>query len=204
MTMVPTRFEAALARIDAANTEDPNLESEGGSFLPKELLYGRRMSLMLDRFEPQASEAMRLAVRAQHIQRWKIPRDTYPQDRAGYLQWRTRLYEFHAQAVSTILRELGYPEVLVTHVADAVAKKHLKESPETQLLEDIAGLVFLQHYLAGFAEAHREYSEDKWVNIIQKTWVKLSPRAHAFALGGGIELPARLASLVKRAVSAVA
>src|ERR1700687_5071845 len=91
------RFERAIARFDAANAEDPNREPADGREWPKELLYAERMSAMLERFAPDASETLRLAARCQHIQRWKIPRAEYPMDRIGYLQWRKRLNKLHAQ-----------------------------------------------------------------------------------------------------------
>ena len=116
--MAPTfepseRFELAIERIDAANAEDPNFEMAEGEEHPKELLYSRRMTAALDRFAPDAPETIRLAVRAQHIQRWKIPRADYPRDRPGYRRWRTDLGKFHAETAGGILREVGYDEVFV-------------------------------------------------------------------------------------------
>ena len=137
----PKRFDAAIAAFDAANAEDPNRD-EGR---PKELLYAQRMSAMLDRFAPDASEAVRLAVRAQHIQRWKTPRASYPMDRQGYLQWRTGLYKFHAETAGRILQEAGYDAGTIERVQAAVGKKGLKVNAETQLLEDVTDLVFLEH-----------------------------------------------------------
>ncbi|HHJ16050.1 MAG TPA: DUF4202 family protein, partial [Gammaproteobacteria bacterium] len=75
------RFEQAVALIDAANAEDPNEASISGEKYPKELLYSHRMSDMLERYAPDADDAVKLAVRAQHIQRWKSPRDAFPMDR---------------------------------------------------------------------------------------------------------------------------
>ena len=96
MVADPERFKAAIARFDAANAEDPTTEVFQGVVYPKELLYAQRMTAWLDKLAPDASEALRLAVRCQHIQRWTIPRHTYPMDRTGYLRWRTTLAKFHA------------------------------------------------------------------------------------------------------------
>lgn len=193
----PKRFDAAIAAFDAANAEDPNRD-EGR---PKELLYAQRMSAMLDRFAPDASEAVRLAVRAQHIQRWKTPRASYPMDRQGYLQWRTGLYKFHAETAGRIMRETGYDAETIERVQAAVGKKGLKVNAETQLLEDVTDLVFLEHYLAGFAAQHPDYDEAKWIEIIRKTWQKMSAEARNFVLAGKVSLPEALTPLVLKAVS---
>ncbi len=193
----PKRFDATIAAFDAANAEDPNLE-EGQ---PKELLYARRMSEMLARFAPDASEAVQLAVRAQHIQRWKTPRASYPADRQGYLQWRTGLYKFHAETAGRIMAEHGYDPETIERVKAAVGKKGLKVNAETQLLEDVTDLVFLEHYLAGFAARHPDYSEEKWLDIIRKTWQKMSAEARAFVLAGKVSLPEALTPLILKAVS---
>ena len=190
------RFESAIARFDAANAEDPNRD-EGQ---PKELLYAQRMSAMLARFAPDASEVVRLAVRAQHIQRWKTPRSSYPMDRPGYLQWRTGLYKFHAETAGRILQETGYDAETIERVKDAVGKKGLKVNAETQLLEDVTDLVFLEHYLTGFAALHPEYDEAKWIEIIRKTWQKMSQAARDFVLAGKVSLPDTLRPLILKAI----
>lgn len=81
--MTQEHYQATIAAFDRANAEDPNKEIFEGNTHPKELLYAQRMSQMQERYAPEASEAVRLAVRAQHIQRWKIPRSDYPMDRRG-------------------------------------------------------------------------------------------------------------------------
>lgn len=201
MTEQQTVYEKAVALIDAANSEDPNQEDVDGKTWPKELLYSHRMSDMLQRFAPEADDAMKLAIRAQHIQRWKTPRDSYPMDRIGYLQWRKGLYKFHAQTAAELMQQAGYSDAEIDRVREAVAKKGLKTNPDTQLLEDVTDLVFLEHYMLEFAGKHGEYSEEKWLDIIRKTWKKMSDQAHEFALSGGIKLPDPLVPLIQKAVS---
>jgi len=196
----PQRFQRAIELFDAANAEDPNKESVDGQEVPKELLYARRMTDMLERFAPDATEAVRLAVRAQHIQRWKVPRASYPMDRNGYLQWRTGLYKFHAETAGRLMHEAGYDETMIERVKTVVGKKGLKVNPETQLLEDVVDLTFIEHYMAHFAGQHPEYDEEKWLNIVRKTWAKMSERAHEFALAGKIALPQALVPLIIKAV----
>ncbi|HYR05210.1 MAG TPA: DUF4202 domain-containing protein [Gallionella sp.] len=198
--MTQEHYQAAIAAFDKANAEDPSKEAADGKEYPKELLYAQRMTAMQERFVPEASEAVKLAVRAQHIQRWKIPRNSYPLDRQGYLQWRTGLYKFHAETAGRIMQEAGYGSAMAEHVKTIVSKNGLKVNPDTQLMEDVAGLVFIEHYMTGFASQHPEYDEAKWMEIIRKIWQKMSPRAHEFALAGRIKLPEVLKPLILKAV----
>jgi hypothetical protein len=193
-------FQAAISAFDQANMEDPNKEMADGKEHPKELLYAHRMSEMLERYAPEASEAVKLAVRAQHIQRWKTPRSKYPMDKQGYLQWRTGLYKFHADTAGGLMLKAGYDSEMVERVKKIVGKKGLKVNPETQLMEDVVDLVFLEHYITGFVAQHPEYDEAKWIPIIRKTWEKMSKRAHEFALSGKIKLPEALVPLILKAV----
>jgi hypothetical protein len=198
--MTHEHFQAAIAAFDRANMEDPNKEMADGKEYPKELLYAQRMSEMLERYAPEASEAVKLAVRAQHIQRWKTPRSNYPMDKQGYLQWRTGLYKFHADTAGGIMRQAGYDDEMIARVKKIVGKKGLKVNPETQLMEDVVDLVFIEHYLAAFVAQHPEYDEAKWIQIIRRTWQKMSSHAHEFALSGKIGLPEKLVPLILKAV----
>jgi Domain of unknown function (DUF4202) len=201
MSQQQSRFDKALALIDAANSEDPNQVTADGKTWPKELLYSQRMSDMLHRYSPDADEAMQLAIRAQHVQRWKSPRDAYSMDRIGYLQWRKDLYKIQAHTAADLLAEADYDEDVIGRVRTAVAKKGIKENPDTQLLEDVTDLVFIEHYLLEFAGKHPDYDEEKWLDIIRKTWKKMSDRAQQFALSGSVRLPESLVPLIKKAVS---
>jgi hypothetical protein len=187
--------------IDAANGEDPNIEIADGQEWPKELLYSQRMSDMLERYKPESDDIVKLAIRAQHIQRWKSPRNAYPMDRAGYHQWRTDLYKFHAVTARGLMAQAGYDEPALERAATAISKRKLKVNADTQLLEDIAGLVFIEHYMLAFAEKHPEYDEGKWIDIIRKTWNKMTADAHNFALSGELKLPESLVPLIQKSVS---
>lgn len=199
--MSQQQFDTAITLIDAANSEDPNLEVSDGKDCPKELLYSHRMSDMLERYDADADEAQRLSVRAQHIQRWQSPRSNYPMNRKGYHQWRTDLYKFHAETTADLLIKAGYNDEVIERVKLAVGKKSIKSNPDTQLLEDVIALVFIEHYMLGFASRHPEYSEDKWLDIIAKTWKKMSDRAQQFTLDGHITLPESLVPLIQKAVT---
>ena len=173
------RLARALAAIDAANSKDPVAEDDDGQSRPRALLYGRRMSARLASFEPEASVALRIAARAQHIERWTIPRSDYPMDRQGYHRWRRTLADFHAERTGEILAPLGYPPELIERVQSLLRKENLKTDPETRTLEDVICLVFLQYYLADFSRPHEE---SRIIGILQKTWGKMSPRGQEAAL----------------------
>ncbi|MEO0322717.1 MAG: DUF4202 domain-containing protein [Myxococcota bacterium] len=173
------RLAAAFDRIDAANAQDPNLDHDGHQEVPKELLYGQRMSATLRAFAPDASDPVQLAARAQHIRRWTVPRSDFPMDRAGYHRWRTHLYGVHADEAEAILRDVGYDDETVRQVRKMLQKKGIKSDPEVQLLEDVICLCFLRHYWAAFAAQH---DEAKLIGILQKTWRKMSTEGQAAAL----------------------
>lgn len=201
MAQTQSNYNKALALIDKANSADPNRVQADGEDWPKELLYSERMSDMLRRYDPEADDVMKLAIRAQHIERWNSPRDAYPMDRIGYLKWRKDLYKIQADTAARLLREAGYDEDSIGRLRNAVAKKNIKGNPDTQLLEDVTDLVFLEHYLLEFVGKHPEYDEAKWIDIIQKTWNKMSDEAHEFALSGEVRLPESLLPLIRKAVS---
>ncbi len=191
------RFNQAIALFDAANARDPNTD-EGQ---PKELRYARRMTEMIGRFAPEAGEVAQLAVRAQHIERWTVPRSSYPLGKPGYFAWRTGLYRLHAETAGALMQQAGYDEATIGQVKAAIGKQDIKTNPDTQLLEDVSSLVFLEHYMLGFAGQHAEYSEDKWLDIVRKTWKKMSGDAQIFATSGGIKLPEPLLPLILKAVA---
>lgn len=193
----PEHFNQAIALFDAANAQDPN-QDEGQ---PKELLYAQRMTEMIGRFAPEASEVAQLAVRAQHIKRWTVPRSNYPLGKPGYFAWRTGLYQFHAETAGELMRQAGYDDATIEQVKLAVSKQGIKTNADTQMLEDVSCLVFIEHYMLGFAGQQADYTEDKWLGIIRKTWSKMSGAAQTFATTGGIKLPEVLVPLILKAVA---
>ena len=196
------RFAEAIARFDAANAEDPHRDSEDGRESPKELLYAERLTAMLARFAPDASEELRLAARCQHIQRWKIPRAGYPMTRVGYQHWRTRLRDFHADAASTILRETGYDDAMIARVCSLIRKEALKTDADAQALEDVVNLVFLESYLEQFVVKHAGYDTAKFFDILKKAAKKMSVRGREAALML-ISPPPALLPLIRKAMAEV-
>jgi hypothetical protein len=172
-------FLNASAWIDAENEADPNSEIYQEITYPKELLYSDRMYERLMAFEPNASEAIQIAAKAQHICRWKMPRESYPMDRVGYLKWREDLKKFHASTTAEILKKAEYDDAFINRVSFLLEKKLLKKDEETQLLEDVICLVFLEFYFNPFVLKH---DDEKLKNIILKTWNKMSPKGQQEAL----------------------
>ncbi|MDN3380836.1 MULTISPECIES: DUF4202 domain-containing protein [unclassified Pseudoalteromonas] len=194
-------FEQVITSIDKANKQDPNHELLDEQKQAKEHVYALRMTQMLNRFAPEADELMHIAVRGQHIERWRSPRSDFPMNKQGYHQWRSALYEFHAGRVVELMQQAGYEKQACERVYNAVAKKQIKRNPDSQLVEDIASLVFIEHYMLAFAQSKPDYDEQKWIGILQRTWQKMSPQAHDFVLAGHITLPAPLVPLIEKALS---
>jgi hypothetical protein len=193
-------FEQAAKLIKQANSDDPNQEMDGDKSWPKELLYSHRMTDMLERYKPQTDDVMKLAISAQHIQRWKSPRNAYPMDKKGYHQWRTDLYQFHADTAGELLQRAGYSENDIGRAKLAIGKKSLRTNLDTQLIEDVAALVFIEYYMLAFVNKHPDYDEAQWLSIILKTWKKMSETGQQFALSGAVKLPESLVPLIQKAV----
>lgn len=190
-------YARARAAIDAAHAADPKRAADGRA---AELVYAENMERWVAKLSPAAPEILRLAARCQHIERWTTPRDSYPMDKAGYHAWRRGLYVKQAERARQILIESGVPEGEAAEVATWVSKTGLKTNDGSQALEDAACLVFLESEIAEFAAAHADYTEEKFIDILRKTWRKMSPAAQSAALA--LDLPAPIAALVRRALSA--
>lgn len=191
-----TKFEEAIRLIDTRNSEDPNKELYKGESLPKELLYSQRMSRHLKEFSPDAPDELKIAARAQHICRWKVDRSEYPSTRVGYLKWRNELKKLHADLTAGILQEVGYDDDFIERVKFLIQKKKIKKDEDSQTLEDVICLVFLEYYLHDFAAKHED---EKVVDIIKKTWAKMSEKGHKAALQ--LPLDERSKTLVQQALA---
>jgi hypothetical protein len=194
--MNPTNFEIAIALIDKKNAEDINSIRLHDALFSKELLYSKRMSQKLLQFKGDASEELQIAARAQHICRWKITRNEFPMDRVGYLKWRETLKRMHAEITSEILKEVGYPNDFIKRVSFLINKKMIKKDEESQVIEDVICLVFLDYYFEAFSEKHEE---EKIISILQKTWKKMSSEGHKFALN--LNFSEKSLTLIKKAIA---
>ena len=190
-----SRFRAAVTAFERENAEDPHTLSVSGAERPRELVDAERLSAWVERLAPDASEALRLAARCQHIRRWQIPRASYPAGRVGYLQWRTQLGRFHADTAARVLEGLGYEREVVEAVRRINLKQNLHSNPDTQTMEDALCLTFLEFE---FEEFCGKYPPEKVIEVVQKTWKKMSPRGQSAA--EKLALSSRARALLTRAL----
>ena len=190
------RFDTAITLLDEANAQDPNLVETDAGARPGELVYAERMSAMLGLVYPQAGEELKLAARAQHLKRWTLPRSDFPMDRKGYFAWRNAAKIMHADLVADVLSSAGYEGDRIARVQALIRKEGVKRDDEAQALEDVACLVFLEHYFSAFAAKH---DDEKLIGILRKTWVKMSGTGHAAALK--LPMDAHTRSLVEQALA---
>ncbi|EEP80998.1 conserved hypothetical protein [Uncinocarpus reesii 1704] len=194
--MASNKLEQALQALDDAHSDDPNIVTIDQKQIPYELHYADKMTKYLTLHQPSASELLRLAVRAQHLRRWEIPRSSYPMNKMGYLSWRAALKKRHASLAEEICLDCGYSAEEAAKVAALVRKENMKTDEECQVLEDVACLVFLDDK---FEEFEREHDEEKVIGILRKTWGKMSERGHELALN--IPLSSKSKELIARALS---
>ncbi len=194
--MTLSKLQTVLSAIDEINSQDPNQTVLDGKKQPKELLYGRYMTNCLEQYWPGADELLQIAVRAQHIKRWHLKRTEYDIGKAGYFKWRIAQGKFHAELTKSLMIEHEFSEDDAEITAKVIRKEKLKSNLDSQTMEDVACLVFLQYYFDEFAAKH---NEEKIIRILQKTWAKMSDKAHDIALT--LTLPEHLAILVSKALS---
>ncbi len=172
--MAGDRFVRAIAAIDAANADDPTTIEVRGAVRPKELAHAELMTEWLERLDPEADDAQRLAARAHHLRRWTLPRSSYPEGRAAYLRWRTALKKQHAEEVGAILVDVGYDDATIDRVQRIIRKEGLGTDPVVQTHEDALCLVFLETQLAATVD---DLGDEKMLDVIRKTAAKMSERA---------------------------
>ncbi|KAM3516013.1 hypothetical protein MY11210_000295 [Beauveria gryllotalpidicola] len=205
LPQLPAQFAQAIKLIDDAHAQDQReAKNAGEDKVPHELHYARQMTSWLAIRCPEASPVLQVACRAQHFKRWEIPRDSFPRTRPGYLTWRAKQ---KAQAASQVAALLGaselqpeIPEQDRARVAALIRKEKLDSDPEAQALEDVACLVFLDDQFDDF-EKRDDVDEDKIINILRKTWGKMSPRGREIALE--MKLSERAKTLIGKALASV-
>ena len=182
----------ARAAIEAAHAGDP--EHDGGR--PAEAAYADRIEAWIERLMDGPSLALRLAARGQHLERWAIPRGDYPPGRGGYLRWRGAVHQHQGRRMRELLAQAGAEAELASRVAALVGKTTARDDVEAQALEDAACLVFLETELPAF---QRQHERPKVVEILQKTWRKMSPRGRELALA--LALPSESRDLLQAALA---
>ncbi len=192
------RYRAVIADIDQANADDPRTITVAGTTRPYEVVYSERMSERLAVMYPAASELLRIAAHGQHIRRFDIPRAQFAQGRDGYNEWRRTCRDHHAKLLHDIMSRHGFDQQDIEHVAKLVKKEQLKKDKESQALENVVDVVFLDHYFDEFLGKYSQYDDGKIIDIIGKTLRKMSPKGHQAALE--LDLPERTRKLVLAAV----
>ncbi|MEJ1973494.1 MAG: DUF4202 domain-containing protein [Lacunisphaera sp.] len=189
-------YAQARTLIDAAHAADPKRTTDGRA---AELAYADRMETWVDRAAAEPTPLLRLAARCQHLERWSVPRTSFPDGKVGYLKWRQSLYRKQADRAQELLLQASVPAAEAAEAATWISKSAMKTNPGTQALEDAACLVFLENEIEAFAAQHADYPREKFVDIIRKTWKKMSPRGQALA--GTIALPPAIGALVQEAIT---
>lgn len=192
-----SRFEAALALFEAAHREDPRSVEVDGVAVPWSVRYHERLGHWVDELAPDASEPLRLAAACQHIRRWEVPRSDYDEGRIGYKRWRSELAQRHARIARGVLEEVGYEEDTIARVEQLLRKIGLARDPEVRTFEDAICMVFFE---LDFIDLAAKHDDQKIVDVLQRTWGKMSPAGHAAALELAKSLPGRERALVAAAV----
>lgn len=165
------QLEKAFALFDAYNKRSPELIRWDGQDFPLEYFYAVKLYDWVRKLDPAAGESLLLASRSQHIGRWEIPRNTYPDGRVGYLKWRSDLSKFHASKATELMEVAGYDPETCNQVREIILKQKLKLNPDVQTIENALCLVFLEFQ---FDDLIGKQSEEKMINILRKTWAKMS------------------------------
>jgi hypothetical protein len=189
-------FDQAVAALEEVHKQDPNMEREQATRVPAEWLYTKRIAYFLQKVYPDASEELKLAGYCQHLYRWEIKRDDYPKGKAGYYQWRNFLGNYQAEKGAAILRSCGYSGDFIDRVVAILKKVNIRRMEEAQKLEDVVCLVFLQYYMEPFAAGK---PDDQLIQIVQKTWTKMSEKGRAEALS--LNLPSKAREIVNKALN---
>lgn len=174
-----TRLEQAFELFDEYNKKGPEQLVWNGQSFTAEYFYAVELYNWVRKIEPDANEFLLLASRCQHIGRWEIPRSDYPEGRTGYLNWRTDLGKFHAAKAGEILQSVGYTTDEIERVQQIIRKQRLKLDADVQVIENALCLVFLEFQ---FDDLIRKLSEEKMINVLRKTWKKMSKAGHDAAL----------------------
>lgn len=163
--------------------------------MARELLFSRRVYDWVRSLRSDAPETLLVAARAHTVERWRIPRNRFPKDRAGYHQWRKTLADFHADRADEVLRGLGYPDEFRNRVRELISRTNFPADADAQTLEDADCLVFLETKLHKYLD---EWGDPKTIQILRKTLLKMTVEAKKIALE--LPLPARSSDLLRRAV----
>ena len=174
-----SKLSAAFGQFDAYNQKDPHAFPWEGKSYPQEYFLAIKLYDWVKKLQPNANEELLLASRSQHIGRWEIPRNTYPEGREAYLKWRKDLAQYHAEKAAAIMENVGYTPEQIARTRQILLKQKIKVDHDVQTMENALCLVFLQFQYEDF---HPKYEADKVINILKKSLLKMDAHGHQFAL----------------------
>ena len=173
MVISEKQYNKAVVLINSVHQQDPNSETVDGIEIKSELLYSRRMLRMLEKVQPDASFALKLAAQCQHISRWSIPRATFPTGKKGYYEWRAAIMKHQLSVTTSVLQQAEINGQSIEIIVDALKNKADKSNINASIIEDTACLTFIKWYLVPFAV---QFDPEKAKVILQKTTNKMSER----------------------------
>lgn len=175
------KLDAVFQLFDEYNQRDPRSFTWEGTVYPQEYFFAIKLYEWVLKLDPDASEELLLASRSQHIGRWEIPREDYPEGREAYLKWRKDLGQHHAKIVAEQMTQAGYRKEQVERVAQIILKKRIKVDAEVQTMENAVCLVFLEFQYEDFRKRY-ENDPEKMIDILRKSLLKMDAHGHSFAL----------------------
>lgn len=175
------RLDKAFELFDAYNKQDPRSFTWEGTTAPQEYFFAIKLYEWVLKLDPDASEELLLASRSQHIGRWEIPREDYPEGREPYLKWRKDLALHHAAIADRLMKDAGYDDETSDRVKQIILKKRIKVDADVQTMENALCLVFLQLQYEEFRKKY-EQEPEKIINILRKSLLKMDGHGHQFAL----------------------
>lgn len=186
-----SKLAAAFQLFDDYNSLDPRIFEWEEEQYPQEYFFTVKLYDWVLKLNPDAGEELLLASRSQHIGRWEIPRESYPEGRDAYLKWRKDLAQHHATITSGLMHKAGYGDEQIERVTQIILKKRIKVDADVQTIENALCLVFLEFQYEDFRKKYAD-DTDKIVNILYKSLLKMDAHGHGFALQlnytpGGLE-----------------
>lgn len=175
-------LDIAFGLFDDYNRQDPRCFEWEGTTYPQEYFFAIKLYEWVLKLDPHAGEELLLASRSQHIGRWEIPRESYPEGREPYLKWRKDLALHHAAVAGKLMKQAGYTDEQVERVSQIILKKRIKVDADVQTMENALCLVFLQYQYEDFRKKY-ENDHEKMINILRKSLLKMDSHGHSFALG---------------------
>ena len=196
--MVKQPFQDAVAAFQEIHRSDPRRIQLPEGESPWSVYYHQRLLYWVRELSPEAPEEMLVAAHSQHLRRWQTPRDRFPAGRTGYRSWRKAAARNQLAETEEILKKVGYSAGFISRVSDFLMKRRRRLDPQVATFEDAICLVFLENELLAFAATQ---PRSKVIEVLRKTWKKMSQAGQKEALELKQKLPQEAADLLLEALS---